>query len=100
MRRNLMWPVFLLFALGCNRSGSDARGSFSADDAMNGGFAGSPSLQGQLYLSDGHLRIDWGLFADVFDLRQRKGWRIAPEAHTYQDLADKDLSTYAPKTTD
>ena len=38
--------------------------------------------------------------ADVFDLRQRKGLRIVPEAHTYEDLADKDLSTCTPETTD
>ena len=100
MKGNIIWPLFFLLALGCNRTGPDAKGSFTADAAMNGGFPGSPKLTGKLYLSDSHLRIDWGSFADVFDLRQRKGWRILPDGHTYQDLADKDLSTYAPETTD
>src|SRR5579863_7255728 len=97
MKRNIIWPLFLLLVLGCNRNSSDAKGSFTADAEMNGGFSGSPRLTGKLYLSEGHLRIDWGPFADVFDLRQRKGWRIVPETHTYEELADKDLSTYAPK---
>jgi hypothetical protein len=35
----------------------------------------------------------------MFDLTQRKGWRIQPETHTYVDLADNDLSTYAPEMT-
>jgi hypothetical protein len=98
MRRNAIWPLFLLLALACNRTGADAKGSFTANAAMSGGFPGSPRLTGKLYLSDGHLRVDWGTFVDVFDLRQRKGWRILPD-HTYQDLADKDLSTYAPEMT-
>ncbi len=99
MRRSTIWLLSLLLALACNRTGADAKASFTADAAMNGGFPGSPRLTGKLYLSDGHLRVDWGPFADVFDLKQRKGWRIVPETHTYQDLADKDLTTYAPETT-
>jgi hypothetical protein len=99
MRKNIIWPLFFVLALACNRTGADAKGSFTADAVMDGGFPGSPRLTGKLYLSDHYLRIDWGPFADVFDLKQRKGWRIEPETHTYADLADKDLSTYAPEMT-
>jgi hypothetical protein len=99
MRLNVVWPLLLLLTLACTRTGADATNSFVADAVMNGGFPGSPNLSGEVYLSDGHLRVDWGLFADVFDLSQRKGWRIMPRTHTYEDLADKDLSTYAPEMT-
>lgn len=99
MRKNIIWPLLLILALACNRTGSGTKGSFTADIMMDGGFPGSPRLTGKLYLSDRHLRVDWGDIADVFDLTQRKGWRIIPAMHVYQDLADKDLSTYAPEMT-
>ncbi len=96
MKKNAALALLVLLAVACTRTGAAAEGSFTADAVMNVGFA--PKLTGKLYMSEGHLRIDWGVFADVFDLRQRKGWRIFPQ-HTYQDLADKDLSTYAPEMT-
>jgi len=33
----------------------------------------------------------------VFDVQQRKGWRIFAASHAYQELGSKDLSTYAPE---
>lgn len=98
MKKNALWILILLSGLACTRNGTDAKSSFTADAVMNGGFPGAPRLTGKLYLSDGHVRIDWGVFADVFDLSQRKGWRILPQ-HAYQDLGDKDLTTYAPEMT-
>ena len=56
-------------------------------------------MSGKLYLRGKHLRVDWGKIADVFDVRQRKGLRIIPSADAYQELGDKDLSTYAPQMT-
>lgn len=99
MRRNILSASLLLLMLACNRTGTNSKGSFTADAVMDGGFPGSPRLTGKLYLSDHRLRVEWGPFADVFDLTQRKGWRIMPGTHTYIDLADKDLSTYAPEMT-
>lgn len=69
-----------------------------ADIAMDPAFPGAPRLTGKLFLRDGRLRADWGNIADVFDLRQRKGWRILlPAAKAYMELGTKDLSTYAPE---
>ena len=99
VRKNIIWPLFLVLTLACNRTGADAKGSFTADAVMDDGFPGSPRLTGKLYLSDRRLRINWGPFADVFDLTQRKGWRIEADTHTYAELADKDLTTYAPEMT-
>lgn len=93
MRKNVIWLLFLVPALACNRTGADSKGSFTADAVMDGDFPGSPRLTGKVYLLERHVRIDWGPFADVFDLTLRKGWRIQPGTHTYVDLADKDLST-------
>ena len=50
-------------------------------------------------MRDGRLRADWGGFADVFELKQRKGWRVIAAAHSYQEVGSKDLSTYAPEMT-
>ena len=69
-------PLVLLLPLivtGCNRKAVDANGPFTADIAMDGHIPGAPRLTGTLYLSNGHLRADWGVFADVFDLRLRRG---------------------------
>ncbi len=98
MKKNTLLALVVLLTLACTRAATDAKDSFTADAVMNGGFPDAPRLTGKLYLSDGHLRVDWGVFADVFDLRKRKGWRILPQ-HTYMDLADKDLTTYAPEMT-
>jgi hypothetical protein len=100
MGKNIIWPLCLVLVLACNRTDANAKGSFTADAVMDGGFRGSPRLTGKLYVRDRHVRIDWGVFADVFDLGQRKGWRIQSATHTYADLADKDLSTYAPEMTE
>lgn len=40
---------------------------------MNDGFPGSPKLTGKLYVSNGHLRIDWGPLSDVVDLAVAPG---------------------------
>ena len=72
---------------------------FTADVAMDAHIPGAPRLTGRLYLSNHRLRIDWGPFTDVFDLNKRAGWRVLAETKTYMDLADKDLSTYAPEMT-
>ena len=57
----------------------------------------APKLSGKLYLKDAHLRADWGEFVDVFDLKQRTGWRILAPSKVYMELGSKDLSTYAPE---
>jgi len=96
--------MLLLFSLvvlltGCNRNAVHASDSFTADVTMDARAATGNRLIGKLYLSNGRLRIDWGAFADIFDLRKRTGWRIFDSSKTYMDLADKDLSTYAPEMT-
>jgi hypothetical protein len=87
----------LLLLVGCHRKETES--SFTADINMSSTVPGMGTLSGKLYLGGSHLRADWGQFADVFDLRERKGWRIIPP-HSYQDLVSKDLSTYAPEMTD
>ena len=98
MRRIIVLLLLLVsLVMGCHRKAADA---FTADIVMDAHVPGAPRLTGKLYLGDGHLRADWGNVADVFDLRQRKGWRILlPAAKTYMDLGSKDLSTYAPEMT-
>ncbi|MGA2991646.1 MAG: hypothetical protein ABSD88_14315 [Candidatus Korobacteraceae bacterium] len=56
-------------------------------------------LTGTIYVGKDRLRLDWGVIADVFDLNKRRGWRIAPRTKTYNDLFNKDLSTFAPEMT-
>jgi hypothetical protein len=72
--------------------------SYVANVTMNE-VAGQPLLSGKLYLSNGRIRIDWGVMADVFDLKQRTGWRILEGSNAYQELGSKDLSTYVPEMT-
>lgn len=72
---------------------------FRGDAAIHGASAGMPELSGKLYLRGTRVRLDWGQFADVFDIQQRKGCRIIPSAHAYQELGSKDLSTYLPEMT-
>lgn len=85
------------FLIGCHRK--ETTSSFIADIATNSTVPGMGALTGKLYVRGNHIRADWGQIADVFDLRERKGWRIIPSAHSYQELGSKDLSTYAPEMT-
>lgn len=73
--------------------------SYTADVTSGMPSGGLQEMSGKLYLDPGHLRIDWGFFADVFDLKERKGWRISSSTKTYQELGSKDLSTFAPEMT-
>jgi hypothetical protein len=86
----------LVLNVGCHRGNVT---SFTADISTATTVPGIPSLSGKLYLRDDHLRVDWGFFADVFDLKQRKGWRVFADKHGYQELASQELSTYAPEMT-
>jgi hypothetical protein len=88
--------LFSLFSSGCRAQA----GSYTADVSSGLPNGLSPRLSGKLYLAGDHVRIDWGVFADVFDRKQRKGWRIQDNTKTYQELGSKDLSTYVPEMTD
>ena len=94
----VLLPVLLLLA-GCNRNNIHAGDSVTADVTTDASAALGSKLTGKLYLSNGRLRIDWGEFADVFDLAKRTGWRIPAFSKVYVNLSDKDLSTYAPQIT-
>ena len=87
----------ILFAtvVGCHRRNTPP--SFTADVSTASIVPGMPALSGKLYLHGKRLRVDWGQFADVFDVQQRKGFRTFPSAHAYQELGSKELSTYAPE---
>lgn len=73
--------------------------SYTAEVQINRTFVGLPPMSGELYLSSNRIRVDWGVFAEVFDLKERKGWRILSDSKKYQELASKDLSTYVPEMT-
>jgi hypothetical protein len=94
----VLFPV-VLFLAGCNRNEIHAGDSVTADITTDASVAIGSKLSGKLYLSNGRLRIDWGEFAEVFDLTKRTGWRVLASSKMYQDLADKDMSTYAPRMT-
>jgi hypothetical protein len=91
--------VVVLLALLAGVAACQRRSGFVADVTTSSTVAGMPALSGKLYLRGTQMRLDWGQFADVFDIQQRKGWRIIPAAHAYQELGSKDLSTYAPEMT-
>ncbi len=92
MRKIIFLSVLLLMLTACNHP-------FTADVAMDSHLPDVSKVDGRLYLSNGHLRIDWGPFTDVFDLNKRTGWRVLPGTKTYFELGDKDLSTYVPEMT-
>ncbi len=88
--------IGFVILMGCQRKGTTS--SFTADINTASTVSGMGALSGKLYVSGHKLRADWGQFADVFDLQQRKGWRmVCTAAHSYQELGSKDLSTYAPE---
>jgi len=91
-----LFTSILILNVGCNRGNQT---SFTADISTATTVTGIPALSEKLYLRDAHLRADWGLFADVFDLKERKGWRVFTARHVYQELANNDLSTYALEMT-
>jgi hypothetical protein len=97
--RGLLFCFFLLLLPACHRNKIGATDSVTADVTTDATVALGSKLSGKLYLSNGRLRIDWGEFADVFDLNKRTGWRILPYYKAYKELVDKDLSTFAPKLT-
>jgi len=94
----VLFPILLLLA-GRNRNNIHADDSVTADVTTDASVALGTKHSGKLYLSNGRLRIDWGKFADVFDLAKRTGWRVPASSKVYVNLADKDLSTYAPQIT-
>ena len=91
----MLLALLVIGPLACQRPNG-----FTADIFTTTQIPGAPNLKGKLYLRGKHLRLDWGQFADVFDVQQRKGWRIIDAAHAYQDLGSRDLSTYAPEMID
>jgi hypothetical protein len=99
LRQTVLLVPLVVFLIGCNRNAAHASDSVTGDVTMDARAATGNRLTGKLYLSNGRLRIDWGVFADIFDLTKRTGWRIFDSSKTYTDLADKDLSTYAPEMT-
>jgi hypothetical protein len=94
---SLLFCCLLLLVLERNRNDIHATDSVTADVTTDASAALGSKLRGKLYLRNGRLRIDWGEFADVFDLNKRTGWRILPYFKAYKELGDKDMSTYAPK---
>jgi hypothetical protein len=91
--------ILVVLALCVGTRACQRRNGFTADISTSSTIGGVPALSGKLYLRGTHLRLDWGQFTDVFDIQQRKGWRIIRDAHAYQELASKDLSTFAPEMT-
>ncbi len=99
LRLTLVLFSLVVLLIGCNRNTVHASDFVIADVTMDARAATGNRLIGKLYLSNGRLRVDWGVFADIIDLSKRTGWRIFDSSKTYMDLADKDLSTYAPEMT-
>ena len=55
-----------------------------ADVTTDASVAIGSKLSGKLYLSNGRLRVDWGEFADVFDLTKRTGWRVIASSKMFE----------------
>ena len=91
--------LVLLSTFACNGGKHRAATSFTGDVIMDSHIPGAPTLSGKIYLANEHLRLDWGVFADVINLSTRRGWRLVDETKIYANLRDKDLSTYAPEMT-
>ena len=90
--------IAIVVLTGCHRGKTAA--SLVGEINMAANFPGAPpGLSGKLYVQGNRVRVDWGQIADVFDIRQRKGWRLIPAVHSYQELGTYDLSTYAPEMT-
>ena len=86
--------ISTIAVVGCRHQNTP---SFTADISTASTVPGMPALSGKLYVRGNRLRADWGQVADVFDMQQRKGWRVIATEHRYQELGSKDLSTYAPE---
>jgi hypothetical protein len=89
----------IILAIVVTLSCRDRSPSYIADIKAGMPSGGLPQASGKLYLNSSHVRLDWGLFADVFDLKDRTGWRILSDTKTYQELCSKDLSTSVPEMT-
>jgi hypothetical protein len=97
--RRLVVACFVIL-VACLFAGCRSRAaSYTAEVTVNRSALGQPPMSGKLYLRNGRMRVDWGVFAEVFDLKQRKGWRIHEHLRSYEELGSKDLSTYAPEMT-
>ena len=97
--RNLLFVSALILVVFLAIACRVRTGSYTADISTGMPSAGLPQMSGRLYLSDDHIRLDWGLMSDVFDLKQRKGWRIMRDANAYMELGSNDLSSFAPEMT-
>lgn len=91
---------FLLAAIasGCRSKPTDSQNGVTANvEILN---APGGTMSGKLYLRNGHMRVDFGSMADVYDIGEKKGWRIFPDSKRYTKIGAKDVSTYAPEMTD
>ena len=98
MRMLTAFVVLLAFVTtGCNRKSTDQNG-FTANVHVATPFAGNKN--GKLYLKKEHLRVDLGPMTDVYDISQKKGWRMFPDSKQYMNIGWKDVSTYLPTMVD
>jgi hypothetical protein len=86
--------VVTLFSVACRRTTT-----YSAEARLSLPLQGVPEMSGRLHVGSGHLRIEWESFTDLFDLKQRRGWRIMGNSKTYYELGSKDLFSFAPQMT-
>lgn len=90
---SLILTTTLVLVTGCQRQRVR---SYTADIFTTSAVSGV-TLTGKLYLSGEHLRLDWGQFAEVYDLHDRKGWRTIPGSQSYEELGSDALSTWVPE---
>jgi hypothetical protein len=89
--------LVLIVTTACNKKSADQSSGFTANVRVVSPFAGT--MDGKLYLSKRHLRVDLGSMSDVYDANQEKGWRILRDSKQYMNIGWKDVSTYMPPMT-
>jgi hypothetical protein len=104
MRKIILSLLLILaasVAAGSDRKSMDSRPDITADIYLDATFAPRPNVtNGKLYLSKGRLRVELGGMTDVYDAKQKRGWRMFPESKAYSDIGRKDVSFYLPQLTD
>jgi hypothetical protein len=93
----LIWSLALPF--GSCRKPATPGAAFAADFRMTTPFTQPAVHEGQLYLSNGRLRAEFGSLVTVYIVSQHKGWQMFPDLKQYLDVGEKQVSTYLPPLT-
>lgn len=96
MRKLSLLLCLALSFVACHRA-AISETAVTGDIRITAPFTQPSGQNGQLYLSNGRLRVEFGPWVTVYIVSERKGWQWFPHLKQYVDIGEKQVSTYMPR---